>query len=226
MFGNVPNCCVPDCTRKAQHVNRRVDGSIIYRKSSHYDGGYICMYHHQRNPNNDMKVSELDECLMKAGFSSRPKCCHEGCEEYVGYVTSETGMSILELKTYPYVDGKEFGLLQLDDKSYCSTHYLENTPCYLKFKDIDTTIKSSMTSLSGYGLHKLFHPECENDGTLGIGPACTSTIIDKGQLQVDHKDGNHSNNDKDNLQTLCGNCHYLKTQKNKDWENKTEVINA
>tara|TARA_B100000131_G_C18003541_1_gene567485 strand:- start:463 stop:1017 length:555 start_codon:yes stop_codon:yes gene_type:complete len=184
------------------------------------------MYHHQRNPNNDMKVSELDECLMKAGFSSRPKCCHEGCEEYVGYVTSETGMSILELKTYPYVDGKEFGLLQLDGKSYCSTHYLENTPCYLKFKDIDTTIKSSMTSLSGYGLHKLFHPECENDGTLGIGPACTSTIIDKGQLQVDHKDGNHSNNEKDNLQTLCGNCHYLKTQKNKDWENKTEVINA
>ncbi len=226
MFGNVPNCCVSGCTRKAQHVNRRVDGSIIYRKSSHYDGGYICMYHHQRNPNNDMKVSELDECLMKAGFSSRPKCSHKGCEEYVGYVTSETGMSILELKTYPYVDGKEFGLLQLDDKSYCSTHYLENTPCYLKFKDIDTTIKSSMTSLSGYGLHKLFHPECENDGTLGIGPACTSTIIDKGQLQVDHKDGNHSNNDKDNLQTLCGNCHYLKTQKNKDWENKTEVIYA
>ena len=56
---NVPNCCVPDCTRKAQHVNRRVDGSIIYRKSSYYDGGYICTLHHQRNPNNDMKVSEL-----------------------------------------------------------------------------------------------------------------------------------------------------------------------
>ena len=81
-----------------------------------------------------------------------------------------------------------------------------------------------MSSLTGYGLHKLFHPECENDGTLGIGPACTSTIIDKGQLQVDHIDGNHSNDNKDNLQTLCGNCHYLKTLKNKDWETKKELV--
>ena len=81
-----------------------------------------------------------------------------------------------------------------------------------------------MILLTGYGLHKLFHPECENDGTLGIGPACTSTIIDKGQLQVDHIDGNHSNDNKDNLQTLCGNCHYLKTLKNKDWETKKELV--
>jgi 5-methylcytosine-specific restriction endonuclease McrA len=36
------------------------------------------------------------------------------------------------------------------------------------------------------------------------------------QLDVDHKDGNHRNNDQDNLQTLCANCHRLKTWKNKD----------
>ena len=33
----------------------------------------------------------------------------------------------------------------------------------------------------------------------------------EGQLDVDHIDGNHNNNDPNNLQTLCANCHRLKT---------------
>jgi len=214
-----PTCYVEGCNKLAHNSGKALDGGSRWRASLYY-GGYCCSTHHLKNPNNDLQVSDLDECLMKAGFTVRPLCSHEDCNEYVGYVTSETGMSILELNTYPYIDGKEFSLLEMNDKGYCNIHYLQNTPCYFKFKDIDYDIKSSMTSLSGYGLHKLFHTECENDGTLGIGPACTSTIIDKGQLQVDHKDGKHTNDDKDNLQTLCGNCHYLKTQKNKDWENK------
>ncbi len=40
------------------------------------------------------------------------------------------------------------------------------------------------------------------------------------QLDVDHIDGVHHNNDPSNLQTLCANCHRLKTWMNKDWENK------
>jgi len=35
----------------------------------------------------------------------------------------------------------------------------------------------------------------------------------KCQLDVDHIDGNHSNDDPTNLQTLCANCHRLKTYK-------------
>lgn len=31
------------------------------------------------------------------------------------------------------------------------------------------------------------------------------------QLDVDHIDGNHANNDPKNLMTLCANCHRLKT---------------
>lgn len=37
------------------------------------------------------------------------------------------------------------------------------------------------------------------------------------QLDVDHIDGNHDNNSHENLQTLCSNCHRLKTWKNKDY---------
>lgn len=49
--------------------------------------------------------------------------------------------------------------------------------------------------------------ECEHCGFLAI-DAC--------QLDVDHIDGNHSNNDINNLQTLGANCHRLKTKLNKD----------
>ena len=39
------------------------------------------------------------------------------------------------------------------------------------------------------------------------------------QLDVDHIDGNASNNDPNNLMTLCANCHRLKTYINNDWHN-------
>ena len=38
------------------------------------------------------------------------------------------------------------------------------------------------------------------------------------QLDVDHIDGNHKNNEEINLQTLCANCHRLKTFLSSDWE--------
>lgn len=44
------------------------------------------------------------------------------------------------------------------------------------------------------------------------------------QLDVDHIDGNAANNDPSNLQTLCANCHRLKTQLERDWEAKIEDV--
>jgi hypothetical protein len=40
------------------------------------------------------------------------------------------------------------------------------------------------------------------------------------QLDVDHIDGDHNNNSPDNLQTLCANCHRLKTYLNEDWKSE------
>lgn len=40
---------------------------------------------------------------------------------------------------------------------------------------------------------------------------CDFKIAHPCQLEVDHIDGNHHNNDPDNLQTLCANHHALKT---------------
>lgn len=47
---------------------------------------------------------------------------------------------------------------------------------------------------------------------------CGFSPVHSCQLDVDHVDGNHKNNKRNNLQTLCANCHRLKTYLQKDWE--------
>ncbi len=49
---------------------------------------------------------------------------------------------------------------------------------------------------------------------------CGFVPVHECQLDVDHTDGNHNNNDINNLRTLCANCHRLKTQLSKDFGHK------
>ena len=64
--------------------------------------------------------------------------------------------------------------------------------------------------------YKIYRKEfCENiDSRLGF--KCTATIIMDAQLTIDHKDGHNDNNQPINLQTLCFNCHAVKTRINGD----------
>jgi len=89
------------------------------------------------------------------------------------------------------------------------------------------SIQEYINSLHPYRKYRKDY--CENiDGRLGF--KCTTTtppqeliekVIDsgyyEGHLQVDHIDGVPSNNDPDNLQTLCACCHNFKTAMNKDY---------
>ncbi len=62
---------------------------------------------------------------------------------------------------------------------------------------------------TGVKAHKKDH--CEN-------PDCTSIILDSGQLDLDHKDGNRYNNTPENVQTLCKNCHAYKGKISGDYK--------
>ena len=46
---------------------------------------------------------------------------------------------------------------------------------------------------------------------------CGFVPVNSCQLDVDHIDGDHTNNSSENLQTLCANCHRLKTFMNRDF---------
>ena len=59
---------------------------------------------------------------------------------------------------------------------------------------------------SGYTIHKKSY--CES---------CGFIAIHKIQLDIDHIDGNHKNNNVDNLMTLCANCHRLNTYVNQEF---------
>ena len=65
----------------------------------------------------------------------------------------------------------------------------------------------------GYKMHKKTY--CEDCGFVAIHAV---------QLDVDHIDGNHTNDDLSNLRTLCANCHRLKTQLNRDHLPKRDAI--
>lgn len=51
--------------------------------------------------------------------------------------------------------------------------------------------------------------------------ACGFKALHPAQLHVDHIDGSKKNNNIENLQTLCANCHAYKTAMNQDWMSST-----
>lgn len=64
----------------------------------------------------------------------------------------------------------------------------------------------------GYKAHKKDH--CEK---------CGFVAEESCQLDVDHIDGDKSNSDPSNYQTLCANCHRLKTYRCRDFKGKRSL---
>lgn len=54
----------------------------------------------------------------------------------------------------------------------------------------------------------------------GCCEVCGFVPVNKCQLDVDHVDGNRGNNHPSNLQTICANCHRLKTYMTKQFRDR------
>ena len=110
-----------------------------------------------------------------------------------------------------------------DDKT--AARYAAKTPGASWVKTVNDVVahKNGFNNLTDYLNSK--HPYrqhrknyCENiNGSLGLGYNCTTTIAWEGMLDVDHIDGDPSNNDPSNLQTLCKCCHAHKTNEKRDF---------
>ena len=80
-------------------------------------------------------------------------------------------------------------------------------------KDGSPKYRDKCSQCHGSGSHKdsgrrIKGKVCEFCGFIPVHPC---------QLDVDHIDGNKKNTKPENQQTICANCHRLKTLLNKDW---------
>lgn len=106
----------------------------------------------------------------------------------------------MEIRSCPRCDGS-FPLTR-KDKIYCSRK------CKSKASAVRTGKRARDNKLRVRPYLKYRKAHCEE---------CGFVAKHECQLDVDHIDGNKANNDPSNFQTLCANCHRLKTWINKDW---------
>lgn len=107
-------------------------------------------------------------------------------------------------------------------RRWCNACHNQKTAAAHGLKNITQVVAKNAGMTTSAYLNQ-FHPYrryrkdyCENqDGRLGY--VCTSTIVWDGQLDVDHKNGNPSDNEEENLQTLCKCCHAYKTNVKGDY---------
>lgn len=136
-------------------------------------------------------LSELEEYKYAASNPERV-CCVAGCEKIGQHMGK------------PRADGS------IVRRAYCADHHRERQ-----------ALKKGLTPRQW---ENSFHPYrkfrktyCENvDSRLGF--QCTTNIFWEGMLQVDHIDGDPTNNVEENMQTLCACCHAYKGWREGDYK--------
>lgn len=154
-------------------------------------------------PKINLKSTKFGINPMIPAVEDRPKCSKKGCCKPRAIINT------LKDGTPNY-------------RTVCQSHHQKNI-CAKNGVSSTQRLTAERQGLTLSEYANQYHPYrkyrkeyCENkDGRLGY--KCTATIVWDGQLDVDHMDGNPSNNNPANLQTLCKCCHAYKTNINEDY---------
>jgi hypothetical protein len=137
--------------------------------------------------------------LEKMNLGRRPKCCVSGCKSSGQF-----------LGTYNVDGTARF-------RRYCTTHHYQR-----QAEKKGLTVTQWANAWHPYRQYR--KDFCENaKGTYAgwLHFKCTTRIVMPDlQLDTDHIDGNPSNNEPDNLMTLCKCCHAIKTNLFGDYKTK------
>ena len=160
-------------------------------------------------------------------LSSRPKCSVPGCNKLATNYSKKKGQYLW--RRAAWIAERYEGV---DSIWCCSFHHREEIARRHGVKSAAhlTAKRNGFDDPTEYKNSK--HPylryrgsECDNkDGRLGFHCGSDGKVAWKGMLDVDHIDGDHFNNDPNNLHTLCKCCHAWKSViygDNVAWEDKT-----
>lgn len=202
-----PRCSVEGCNSPRQHMGTyRVDGTPLFRD--------VCTKHHNKNVGEKHGLKNINEVMAKnAGFSS--------VAAYIADKNHKTAIkegfaNFSELQNYR---AQKKGFTSYTDYMNSKHRYRKNRKMYCEnvtgeavWIDPDTGKPRKMKEIV------LNDTECK----------CTATIIHPAQLSVDHINGDHHDDRDENHQTLCHNCHKIKSLYSKDhWSDekkKTHLV--
>lgn len=200
----IMSCSHPGCNELRATAGINKYGKTILRKK--------CKKHYNIELAEKRGFSDINEyqkdCIEKLakakGFSSVSEYKRHSLEE----LAKAKGFSSAN-------EYKQYSLTELAKKKGFSSanEYRYHSLLELARKKGFSSIQEYRNSIHPYKRWKKDY--CENlDGRLGY--VCTSTIKISTQLELDHIDGNPSNNVYENFQTLCSCCHVYKTIINED----------
>lgn len=171
-------------------------------------------FFYQRDP-----LTDTNSYWENLQGENRPKCSVPHCDNLAASIRTDRNTGIVKWRKSKWIKDQ---YPDATDTWCCSKCHNDNIAKRHQVKSAKhLTAHRHCMSITEY--QHQFHPYlkyrktyCENqDGRLGF--VCTTNIFWQGMLQVDHIDGDHTNNNLGNLQTLCACCHAYKSWKNKDY---------
>ena len=211
-LGIRPICINVDCGKEAQLTGR-------YNKAGVPSFRKTCSYCHNKNivKNNDGK-SMIQIIAENAGFSTikeyeinleirKQVAINAGFDnliEYDRHILQQEALQAGFDNTDRYREWKLAKLNGFENYRTYNAHKNHQIALDAGFEDHIDHINSK----DAYRKYRLTY--CENiDGRFGF--VCTTNVVWKGMLDVDHKDEDYLNNEPSNLQTLCKCCHAWKS---------------